>query len=64
MDTEARLTAIIKHALLMGAHADINVTAQHIASELILNCDIKPIPPKRSLGRRAPITDRKVALPI
>ena len=61
MTTEARLVAIIKHALLMHGSPDINVTARGIASEVLLNCDLKPVETPKPLGRRAPAEKRPAA---
>lgn len=61
MTTEDRLTAIIKHALLMHASPDINITARGIASEVLLNCEIKSVEAPKPLGRRAPAEKRQPA---
>lgn len=61
MTTEDRLVAIIKHALLMHSSPDINVTARGIASEVMLNCEIKAVEAPKSLGRRAPAEKRPAA---
>ena len=58
MTDRTRLVKIIKHAILMGSQqndATGLALAEHIADELLLNCDIRTIAPAESLGRRAPL---------
>jgi hypothetical protein len=63
MTDRQRLVSIIKHAILMGSNEHDTTglqLAEYIADELLLNCDLTPIEPKESMGRRAPLTDKRV----